>query len=58
MYNKVILMLIKKGYKPLNNIKITFSLECKQTKYPYTLSIKQKNKTNNTTRKIFYSCIN
>jgi hypothetical protein len=42
MYNKVILMLIKKGYKPLNNIKITFSLECKQTKYPYTLSIKQK----------------
>lgn len=46
MYGKVREMLIKNGYKPLNNITITFSLDYKQTNSPYTLSIKQKIKPN------------
>lgn len=50
MYRKFRKMLIKKGYKPLNNITYTYSFDCKQTKrsnkspnqhkYPYSIVIK------------------
>lgn len=50
MYNQIKKMLIKKGYKPINNITYTYSFDCKQTKrsnkslnqykYPYSIVIK------------------
>jgi len=45
VYQKVRKILIKKGYKPLNNITYTYSFDCKQTKrpyYPYSIIIKYK----------------
>lgn len=37
MYGKIRKMLIKKGYKPLNNIRYKYCLDYKKTKYPYNI---------------------
>lgn len=39
MYGKVRRMLIKKGYKPLNNITYTSYMDYNKTKYPYTITL-------------------
>ena len=45
LYNKIRKKLIKKGYKPLNNITYKYSFDCKQTKisnYPFSTANKLK----------------
>lgn len=56
MYSKIVKMLLKKGYKPLNNTIYRYTFDCKRTKtsnypfseinnlkpYPYTITINYK----------------
>lgn len=53
MYSKIVKMLLKKGYKPINNTTYRYTFDCKLTKtsnypfskfnnlrpYPYTITI-------------------